>query len=119
LREVLGQRLMHDAGDGGGHDLAVRLPATVPLLAESCKGGGLVVDPGDTVCHEFEEEPTLGSSTVSSNYAEASKPNKPAHIAPAPWLRVPRHHNQTCSGGASGLPAGCLPRQLFLRVPSS
>jgi len=61
----------------------------------------------------------LSSSTASASYAEPSKPNKPAPIAPAlsPRTLQPRH--RSCSGGAAGLPTSCRARQRFPRVPSS
>src|ERR1039457_954932 len=63
--------------------------------------------------------PILSSSTESINYAEPSRPNKPAHIAPAHSPGTLQPHRQSCSGGASGLPSSCRPRQRFPRVPSS
>ena len=63
--------------------------------------------------------PTLSSSTASTNYAEPSKPNKPAHVAPAPSPGTLQPHRRSCSGGASDLPTSCRPRQRFPRVPSS
>ena len=59
------------------------------------------------------------SSTVSTNYAEPSKPNKPVRVATVFPLRVPRHHRRSCNGKASGLPTSCRPRMRFPRVPTS
>ena len=71
-----------------------------------------------------KREPTsskaiLSSPTASANYAEPSKPNKPAHIVPAPSPRALQPHRRSCTGGASGLPTNCRPRLRFPRVPSS
>jgi hypothetical protein len=62
--------------------------------------------------------PTLSSSIESTNYAEPSKSNKPAHIAPAHSPGTLQPHRQSCSGRASGPPTSYRPRQRFPGVPS-